>query len=161
MSTIAADILAALDDLQIRYVSALDRRDFDAWLACFDAEGSYICTPRENEEQGLPLALMMDDCTARLKDRVSYITQVWAGTFEDYWTRHFVQRLECKQLEPNRYSMLSNVSVLYTSARGRSEILVAGCYQDDVIVEPEGARFRAKKAVLDTSITPRYLVYPV
>ncbi|SRR5579875_998583 len=161
MSAITADILAALDALQIRYVSALDRRDFDAWLACFDSEGSYICTPRENEEQGLPLALMMDDCYARLKDRVSYITQVWAGTFEDYWTRHLVQRLECTPNGPNRYTMLTNFGVLYTSALGRSEVLVAGYYQDDVIIGPDGARFRSKKAVLDTSITPRYLVYPV
>jgi 3-phenylpropionate/cinnamic acid dioxygenase small subunit len=161
MSSIPADIFAAIDDLQVRYVSALDRRDFEAWLACFDSDGGYICTPRENEEQGLPLALMMDDTYARLKDRVAYITQVWAGTFEDYWTRHFVQRLECKQVEGTRYAVLSNFSVLYTSERGRSEILVAGCYQDDVIIGADSARFRAKKAVLDTSITPRYLVYPV
>jgi len=158
---ISAELLAAIDDLQIRYISALDRRDFDAWLACFDSHGSYICTPRENEEQGLPLALMMDDCYERLKDRVSYITQVWAGTFEDYWTRHFIQRLACTPGSTNSYSVITNFEVLYTSARGRSEILVAGCYQDEVIVSPTGAKFRAKKAVLDTSTTPRYLVYPV
>jgi anthranilate 1,2-dioxygenase small subunit len=158
---IRTEVLAAIDELQIRYINALDRRDFDAWLACFDSQGSYICTPRENEEQGLPLALMMDDCYERLKDRVSYITQVWAGTFEDYWTRHFIQRLTCTARDAERYSVITNFSTLYTSAAGRSEILVAGCYQDEVIVSPAGAKFRSKKAVLDTSITPRYLVYPV
>jgi 3-phenylpropionate/cinnamic acid dioxygenase small subunit len=158
---INADVLAAVDELQIRYISALDRRDFDAWLACFDSRGSYICTPRENEEQGLPLALMMDDCYERLQDRVSYITQVWAGTFEDYWSRHFIQRLGCTPGNANSYSVITNFGVVYTSARGRSEILVAGCYEDEVIVGPAGAKFRAKKAVLDTSTTPRYLVFPV
>ena len=161
MKAIAADILAAIDELQIRYVSALDQRDFEAWLDCFDSQGSYICTPRENEEQGLPLALMMDDCHERLRDRVSYITQVWAGTFEDYWTRHFIQRLTCAPGASEGYAVLTNFNVLYTSPSGRSEILVAGCYDDRVIVSPEGAKFRSKKAVLDTSITPRYLVYPV
>jgi 3-phenylpropionate/cinnamic acid dioxygenase small subunit len=158
---INADVLAAVDELQSRYIGALDQRDFDAWLACFDSQGSYICTPRENEEQGLPLALMMDDCYERLKDRVSYITQVWAGTFEDYWTRHFVQRLACTPREANRFSVISNFGVLYTAARGHSEILVAGCYEDEVTVAPDGAKFRSKKAVLDTTTTPRYLVYPV
>jgi 3-phenylpropionate/cinnamic acid dioxygenase small subunit len=161
MSAIGRDLLSAIDELQIRYISALDRRDLEAWLACFAPEASYICTPRENEEQGLPLALMMDDCYERLRDRVSYITQVWAGTFEDYWTRHFIQRLACAPAEPEGYTVLTNFSVVYTTDSGRSEILVAGCYDDRVIVGPDGARFRAKKAVLDTSITPRYLVYPV
>jgi 3-phenylpropionate/cinnamic acid dioxygenase small subunit len=158
---ISAEVFAAIDELQARYIGALDRRDFDAWLACFDHQGSYICTPRENEEQGLPLALMMDDCYERLKDRVSYITQVWAGTFEDYWTRHFIQRLSCTPANANSYSVVTNFSVLYTSARGRSEILVAGCYEDEMIVGPAGAKFGSKKAVLDTTTTPRYLVFPV
>lgn len=157
-----SDVLAAVDALQNRYISALDRRDFDAWLGCFDEQGSYICISRENEEQSLPLAIMMDDCRERLKDRVSYITQVWAGTFEDYWTRHFIQRLECTPNGPDSYLVVSNFTVFYTSARGGSEILVAGCYADQVIIGADGtAKFRTKKAVLDTTTTPRYLVYPV
>lgn len=159
---IGADVLARIDALQIRYLRALDGRDMAGWLACFGAnDASYVCATRENEEQGLPLALMMDDSLARLKDRVRFVTDVWSGTFEDYQTRHFVQRLDCSAKSPSVYAVTSNFMVAYTSARRQSEILAAGTYEDEVVVAADGARFRSKKAILDTITTPRYLVYPV
>lgn len=156
------DPTARIDALQLRYLRALDRFDMDGWLDCFVAEaGSYVCTTRENEEQNLPLALMMDDCRARLNDRAKFVTEVWSGTFEEYTTRHFVQRLDYTETEPDHYAVESNFMVAYTSDRRHSEILTAGVYLDEVAIDAEGARFRSKKAILDTVTTPRYLVYPV
>ena len=153
---------AAVDALQTRYVRALDRRNMQAWLDCFARDGGgYVCIAQENEQQGLPLALMMDDSRERLMDRVKFITEVWSGTFEDYSTRHFVQRLECVEASPGLYSVESNFMVTYTTAGRQSEILVSGSYEDRVAIGPEGPRFTYKKAVLDTITTPRYLVYPV
>jgi anthranilate 1,2-dioxygenase small subunit len=155
------NILAQIDSLQSRYMRALDQRSMNAWASCFGEPGSYVCIARENEEQNLGLAIMLDDNYARIQDRVTYVTQIWAGTFEDYTTRHFAQRVECVAKEPSLYSVESNFMVAYTSSRGRSEILVAGTYLDEVHVNGAGAQFRAKRAVLDTVVTPRYLVYPV
>jgi 3-phenylpropionate/cinnamic acid dioxygenase small subunit len=161
LSVVKSDILNEIDALQIEYLRALDRRDWNGWLGCFDSEGSYICISKENVEQSLPLALMMDDCYARLQDRVTFITEVWAGTFEDYSTKHFVQRLECTETGPRQYAVASNFMLLYTARSGKSELLAAGEYKDDVILGPDGPRFRNKQAVLDTVTVPRYLVYPV
>lgn len=158
----SAEILAEIDALQARHARALDRRDLAAWLACFSQkEASYRCVSRENEEQDLPLAMMMDDSYERLKDRVKMIAEVWAGTFEDYATRHFVQRLECTENAPGAYVVSSNFMVIYTAANRHSSILVAGSYEDEITIAGGEARFRSKKAVLDTVTTPRYLVYPV
>jgi anthranilate 1,2-dioxygenase small subunit len=157
-----AGALARIDALQLRYIAALDRFDLEAWLGCFAAETKgYVCTTRENEEQGLPLAIMMDDSRERLMDRIKFIDRVWAGTFEPYTTRHFVQRLDCRETAPGRYAVTSNVLVAYTSARRHSEILAAGAYDDTVEVAGGDALFVAKRAILDTVTTPRYLVYPV
>ena len=156
------DVLARIDALQIKYQRALDGADMTGWLDCFgEKDASYICTTRENEEQNLPLALMMDDSYDRLKDRVRFITEVWSGTYEDYQTRHFVQRLDCADKGAGLYAVASNFMVAYTSARGRSEILAAGIYQDEISLAGNDAKFRSKKAILDTVATPRYLVYPV
>ena len=150
------------DELQIAYLHALDRRDMRAWMESFSVrDGSYACIARENEEQGLSLALMLDDCPARLHDRVKYITEVWVGTFEDYHTRHFVQRLSTSALDGDLLSVSSNFIVAYTTMRGRSEILVTGAYEDVIAIENGRACFKSQKAVLDTIVTPRYLVYPV
>jgi 3-phenylpropionate/cinnamic acid dioxygenase small subunit len=154
-------VLARIDALQMKYLSALDRHDLESWLACFASEAGYVCITRENHDAGLPVAMMMDDTRARLKDRVKFITEVWSGTFEDYATRHFVQRLDCKESAKGRYDVLTNFMVSYTNRRGGSDILVTGVYEDTVAITGAEASFISKRAILDTVTTPRYLVYPV
>jgi anthranilate 1,2-dioxygenase small subunit len=154
-------VLASVDALQMSYLAALDRKNLEAWLECFDTEASYICITRENDDAGLPVALMMDDCRARLKDRVKFVNEVWSGTFEDYTTRHFVQRFECTRCDDGTFKVLSNFLVSYTNRRGVSEILVTGVYEDIIALGSGKASFRSKRAILDTVTTPRYLVYPV
>lgn len=156
-------VLARIDELQMKYLSALDSHDLKVWLECFTEEGSYICITKENDDAGLPVAMMLDDSHARLKDRVKFIDEVWSGTFEDYGTRHFVQRFSCKPAgdSGSRVSVLSNFMVCYTNRRGGSDILATGVYQDEIDLHGDVARFVAKKAVMDTVTTPRYLVYPI
>ncbi len=160
----SGDAIEAIDALQRRYVAALDAKDMPAWLACFAdvPEASYVCTSLENVERGLPLAHMLDDCRARLEDRVTYITEIWKGTFQDYRTRHFVERLEVQEIATDLFSVRSNVTVMYTPEdTGQSEVLAAGTYDDRIrIVDGRGAFF-GKTATLDTRVLPRYLVYPL
>lgn len=154
--------MARVDALQLRYADALDSKDMDAWVQCFDTQdASYICIPLENVQEELPLALMMDDSVARIRDRAKFVTKVWAGTFEDYSTRHFVQRLTVRPGAEGLVTVRSNFMVAYTTARGSSEILATGQYFDEIALPESGAVFRSRRAVLDTVTTPRYLVYPI
>jgi anthranilate 1,2-dioxygenase small subunit len=161
LNVVDPGVLSQVDALQMKYLAALDRHDLEGWLACFADEASYTCITRENSEVGLPVALMLDDCRARLRDRVKFVTEVWSGTFEDYATRHFVQRFDCAKADGGDFKVLSNFMVSYTNRRGGSDILVTGVYEDAVALGNDGARFKEKRAVLDTVTTPRYLVYPV
>lgn len=155
------EALKALEQAQSAYIRALARRDMNAWADCFDDPGSYICTVRENEEQGLAVAMMMDDSYGRILDRVKYVTEVWKDTFEDYTPRHIVQRVDWSVAADGAIIAESNLIVGYTTTRQRSELLATGIYHDEVVLTDRGPRFRAKKVVLDASITPRYLVYPI
>lgn len=149
-----------IDDLQRRYARALDRKDLAGWLACFGTGGGYVCTTAENDSQGLAIALMMDDSPARLKDRVKFIEKIWAGTFEDYSTRHFVQRMETAEAD-GVVEVETSFMISYVDKGGSAAMLATGVYRDRVEITPEGAKFRAKRAVLDAPVTPRYLVYPI
>lgn len=158
------DALAAVDALQTRYIAALDGRNMDDWLATFsrDPGASYICTTAENEEAGLSLALILDDNYDRLKDRVTYVTRIWAGTFADYRTRHFIQRTACRHAQDNLYEVETNFTVNYTPVEtGRTELFASGMYFDRVIVEGSDALFLAKKAVTDSSMVERFMAYPL
>jgi 3-phenylpropionate/cinnamic acid dioxygenase small subunit len=166
MNEISANALTAIDAVNLKYIEALDRKEMNKWLDVFsdDDMASYICISRENVNRGLPLALMMDDCKARLFDRVTYITKIWAGTFEDYQTRHFVQRVRAEQISDLDFKVWSNFSVLYTPENaGGSGVLATGVYEDEIrlISSHSDGRIFSRRAVLDTTVLPRYLVYPL
>lgn len=156
------EVLTKLDALQNLYVAALDGKDMDGWLATFSQrdDASYICRSAENESMGLPIALMLDDCRARLKDRITFVTKIWRGTFQDYRTRHFTQRLSCDRLTEDTFRLRSNFSIEYTLDPSATAILAAGAYEDVVVLEGDEARFLSKRAVYDTTILPQYIVYP-
>lgn len=156
--------LNAIDLLQLRYIDALDGKDMARWLATFseETEASYICTSDENLARGLELGLMFDDCRARLEDRVTFITKIWAGTFQDYRTRHFAQRVHAEQRDERSVRMRSNFAVFYTPENsGISEVLATGVYDDVIRIGGPSPLIPSRKVVLDTSVLPRYLVYPV
>ena len=156
------DILAQLDELQNRYIASLDGKDMDGWLATFSGreDASYICRSAENEAMGYPIALMLDDCRARLKDRIIFVTKIWPGTFQDYRTRHFTQRLSCGQEDDGTVRVKSNFSIEFTLDPYPTKPLVAGVYEDVVDLSGEQPCFLSKKAVYDTNILPQYVVYP-
>ena len=164
MKTLDANNLARIDELQTRYINALDSKDIPGWLETFAVvpDASYICTTQESVDRNLPLALILDDCHARLQDRVTYITKIWAGTFQDYRTRHFTQRVSAEQISDNKVKVRTNFTVIYTPEdTGSSEVLTAGVYEDVISLANGSAQFISKKAVTDTSVLPRYLVYPL
>jgi anthranilate 1,2-dioxygenase small subunit len=162
MLSVDEDSLRRIDDLQRRYIEALDRRDLDAWLDCFsqDVASSYFCIAAENVERGLEIALMYDDCRARLMDRVTFITKVWTGTFQPYRTRHLVQRTGVPTDDGGRVSVISNFSIATTPEGGSSSLLAVGQYEDSVVLDRGEPRFLRKRAVYDTTVLPRYIVYP-
>jgi anthranilate 1,2-dioxygenase small subunit len=160
-TTADLDVLAEIDALQNRYVAAIDGKDMNAWAACFSEreDASYICRSAENEAHGWPIALMLDDCRARILDRITFITKIWVGTFQDYRTRHFVQRVACER-DGNMWKVRSHFSIEYTLDPARTATLAAGIYEDVVEFVGGDARFVSKKAVYDTTVLPQYIVYP-
>lgn len=149
--------------LEERYAAALDGRRMDAWLGCFTEDGSYYVIGADNDAEGLPLCLMMDDCRERLEDRVTFVNEVWPGSFEDYRTRHFVQplRLEPDGGEPGVYRALANFTVFATDARGRTNLFIAGEYRDRIRVQGGDCRYVERRVVMDTFTTPGVVVYPL
>ncbi len=162
MNAITQDVLAGMDELQNRYIAALDGKDMKAWAATFAGrdEATYICRSAENEAHGWPIALMLDDCRARILDRITFVTQVWKGTFQDYRTRHFTQRLSCEQESDDTFRVRTNFSIEYTHDPHESKTLATGVYEDVVVIEDGEPRFLSKRAIYDTTVLPQYIVYP-
>ena len=164
MTRVNGAILEKIDALQARYVAALDSKNMVGWLETFSEsdDASYICTTAESVNANLPISLVLDDNRARLRDRVTYVTKIWAGIFADYNTRHFVQRTECQALEGGLYEVKTNYLVVNTpSESGRAELYSTGFYLDHVEINEDGARFLSKKVIMDTAMVERFMAYPI
>ena len=164
MSAVDAATLSLIDELQLRYIDALDSRDMKAWLETFSAvpEASYICTTAESMAAHRAVALILDDCHGRLEDRVTFVNKVWQGTYQEYQTRHLIQRTRCGLAAPRRFEVRTNFIVAFTpSDSGSADILSTGVYLDQVVLDDAGAKFLSRRAVTDTSVLPHYIVYPL
>lgn len=145
------------------YVRAVDGRQLENWINLFDEDCSYSVVTRENYDQGLPLALILDDSKDRVKDRVTYITTVWAGHYNDYYPRHIVSNVNVapSTSSDEEFDVTANFAVYITEAEGFSRLLAVGEYLDIVKVTDDVAKFKEKKVILDTGVLPRYFVYPL
>lgn len=161
MSAIDTETVLKIEQLNRSYVRALDGKDMQGWLATFDSTGSYICISEENERRGFPIAYMLDDCYARLQDRILQVEEIQDDSIEHYQPRHFTQFIDAEALGGGRYRAETNFSVNYTPAdTGRTAILATGRYIDEVLINGE-AKYIQRKAVVDTNVLPRYIAYPI
>lgn len=162
MSIVSLENKELIEDLNSEYISALNDFNMDNWLACFSQQGEYILTSEENIRRGLPIAFMLDDCYARLKDRVKQIMEIQHDSTEHYQMRHFTQLISAKELASGKIQTNFNFSVYYTPRdTHQTETLCVGKYEDTVVIENGEARFQKRVAIVDTNVLPRYVAYPV
>ena len=162
MKALSLEVKSQINELQLRYISALDKKNMKEWLHTFSADGSYFCRTMEAEDRGMDISFIHDDCHDRLEDRVTFVERVWAGTFQDYQTRHFTQRITCDEVSPGVYKLVTNVSVAFTrSDTGQTELMIAGQYVDVVEADEKTASFKSKKLIIDSPSLPHYIVYPL
>ena len=162
MKSISTDVVFAIEDLNRNYICALDKLNMDAWLDCFHEDGTYTFIAEENERRGLPIAFMLDDCYARLQDRVAQVDDIQIDSTEHYQTRHFTQLTSVNELAEDQFKAVFNFSIYYTQRdTNQTKILCVGRYEDIVHVSAEKASYLQPKAVTDTNVIPRYVAYPV
>ena len=64
-----------LEDLYTRYAAALDDGPLESWPELFTGDCLYLVIPRDNHDQGLPLAIMRCESRAMLMDRVHAVRE--------------------------------------------------------------------------------------
>src|ERR1700730_16950907 len=77
-----------VQDLNARYVDAIDGNRLEAWPDFFIENGRYRVTTAENVERGLPLSLIYATSRAMLRDRVRSLRD--ANVYEAQRYRHLI-----------------------------------------------------------------------
>jgi anthranilate 1,2-dioxygenase small subunit len=158
--TIPPELLLRLEmqDLQDRYIAAIDEDRLEDWPAFFVEDCLYEIVPRENEEAGLPAPVMYCDSAAMLRDRVLSLRHANIYTKPNY--RHFISGLRCCA-EAGEIAMTASYAVINTHADGSSFVYQAGSYRDRVVRTAEGWRFKTRRVIYDTLRVQTLLAYPI
>jgi 3-phenylpropionate/cinnamic acid dioxygenase small subunit len=150
---------ADLDELTASYVHVLDDADLDRWPAFFTADCVYKIIPRENYENGLPLAIWYCRGRGMLQDRVTAIRET--QLFAPRALRHVTGNMLVLGREGGVLPTVTNYAVYESGLDGPSSVFNVGRYLDRIVIEEGRLKFAEKLCVFDTSVVPTSLIYPI
>ncbi len=158
-----ADLRFELEDLYARYAAALDDGPLEAWPDCFTEECLYLVIPRDNYDQGLPLAIMRCESRGMLMDRVHAVKETIMH--EPRYLRHHITNIRAMALEnedDDAMPVTAHYSVIEVLHDELPKILSVGRYLDLVSRNSVGElRFKEKRVVYDSVLVPNTIVYPL
>src|SRR5215813_5181259 len=125
----------AVEELLHAYVQCIDDDRLEEWPDFFTEECLYQIVPRENADQGLPIAIMYCDSRGMLQDRV--VAHRKANLFAPHVYRHLVSAIRVTSQDAGTVVARSNYAVFRTSLDpvhyGTTEVFSVGEYQDTII----------------------------
>ena len=127
------DSRGAIEDLHSRYVHALDADRLEDWPNFFTENGIYRITTAENEERGLPLAVVYCEGRAMLRDRVASLRH--ANIYEPQRYRHIVSSVLVQRIDDSLVSSKANFLVVRTMENGESMLFASGRYVDRILLK--------------------------
>jgi len=149
-----------LEELYDRYGQLLDDGPLADWPALFTEQCMYQILPRDNFDQGLPLAIMRCESRGMLRDRVRSVQETIMH--EPRYLRHQITNVSARQLDAAGWEVIANYLVVEVLPDELPKILSVGRYLDRVVRDTDGAlRFREKRVVYDSVLVPNTIVYPL
>ncbi|HMD65101.1 MAG TPA: aromatic-ring-hydroxylating dioxygenase subunit beta [Stellaceae bacterium] len=153
------ELRARLADLYCAYSDALDEGELERWPEFFTEDCLYKVTPRENFEQGLPVALIFCESRNMLIDRVVALRET--ALFVPRMVRHLTGNIRLRTMEPEGLRLTASFALFHTMVDQPSELFLCGRYHDRVVEDGGRLGFAERICVYDSAIVPISLVYPV
>ncbi len=149
----------AIQDLQARYISAIDNDLLEAWPDFFTDDCHYRITPKADYDDGLPLGIIYASSKAMLIDRVTSLRK--ANIYEDQGYRHMIGPSLILARDGALVSAETNFMVVRTRHDGDAVLFATGRYLDRIQVQGAAALFREKVAVIDSAKIDTLLAIPL
>jgi salicylate 5-hydroxylase small subunit len=141
------------------YTDIVDNNNLERWPELFLDECTYKVIPRENYDQGLPLATLAFESKGMLKDRVYGVRETLF--YDPYYQCHIVG-LPCVKIgDDTLIEAEANFAVLRTKYDQLTEVYITGRYIDKLRRTPDGLKFEQRLCVFDTEMVPNSIIYPI
>jgi len=153
-----ADLLDAFA-LLAEYGALADAGDYSEWLGLFGQRCSYYVIPKENDDRGLPAALIFCDSRAMLEDRILSLRA--ANKYNIHVDRHLIGLPRIVSSTPDSLSVEAPFAIYQSEQEGDTRLFAAGLYRDRLERTSGGLKISEKKIVLDSFAIPSLLATPL
>ena len=159
-----ADLKTRIDPAEARavlatYAHVLDDGAIGDWPSLFAEDGVYRITTRRNEDQGMPLSIMLARGRGMLFDRVEAIEQ--ANIFEPHYYRHVLSDSRVVEAGEGTLTLSTSFMCVRTMMNGDMCLFAAGRYVDVVQWVEGRLLYRQKTVILDASKVDTLLAIPL
>jgi 3-phenylpropionate/cinnamic acid dioxygenase small subunit len=149
-----------VQELQARYIQALDDDRLEDWPNFFTDACRYIVTTADNLAQGMPLGMIYATSRAMLRDRVRSLRD--ANVYEAQRYRHMIAPPVIERGEGGVVHAKTSFMVVRIMHTGETMMFVTGRYDDRILLEgPDAPRFVDKSVVLDSRVIDTLLAIPI
>jgi len=148
-----------VQDLNARYVLAIDDNRLEAWPDFFTGDGRYRVTTAENFERGLPLGMIHATSRAMLRDRVRSLRD--ANVYEAQRYRHVIGPPLVTTGEGGAVRAQTSFIVARIMHTGETTLFASGRYHDRIVLDDGEARFAEKIVILDSRLIDTLLAIPL
>jgi anthranilate 1,2-dioxygenase small subunit len=150
----------AVENLLFEWARAIDEDQVEAIAELLLPGGRYTVQSRFNHDRGLPMAIIDARSPAQLRDRIKSMRV--ANIYEPHHYRHILSGVQIVGEADGVLQVRSNYLVVRTmSLDGDMAIFSTGQCQDEVVITPEGPRFRQRLFLYDSRIIETLLVIPL
>ena len=149
-----------IQELNARYVHAIDEDRLEEWPEFFADDGRYRVTTVENVERGLPLSLMYAPSRAMMRDRINSLRN--ANVYESQRYRHAVGT---PVIEPGNSGIVratTNFLVARIMHTGETTLFATGRYEDRIGITGDARpHFVERTVILDSRQIDTLLAIPL
>jgi 3-phenylpropionate/cinnamic acid dioxygenase small subunit len=156
---IGLDLRARLADLYCAYDDTLNDGALERWPDLFIEACVYKVIPRENDELGLPVALIYCESRNMLIDRVVALRET--ALYAPRIARRMTSGVCLRAIGADGLRLTANFAVFQTLPDQPSELFLCGRWKDRVVEEGGVVRFAERLCIYDATIVPASLAYPI
>jgi anthranilate 1,2-dioxygenase small subunit len=150
----------AVENLIYEWARAIDEDRVEAIPEWLLPDGRYTVQSRFNHDRGLPMAIIDSRSAAQLRDRIKSMRL--ANIYEPHHYRHILSGVQIVAEVDGVLQVRSNYLVVRTmSLDGDMAIFSTGQCQDEVVITPDGPRFKRRLFLYDSRIIETLLVIPL
>jgi anthranilate 1,2-dioxygenase small subunit len=145
--------------LLAEYGALSDSGKYDEWLDLFAPECAYYVRPRENEESGLPAALIYCDSRKMLEDRIQALRI--ASKYNLHSDRHIIGLPRFVGEVGEGLFIEAPFAVYQTEQEGDTRLFATGLYRDRLARSGSALKISEKVVLLDSFAIQSLLATPL